>query len=189
MLNASIDASKRKRFRANDTNARRLPTSERIRSDLFHKLGISNTIQADAHSQRTRSNRSLLGDVLIYREPLKYVNQEAPIMKHSDSWLSFFQVSSTSPNTVVSEPDTKKLSFNTEVAVIPIPTRHDYSDRVKERLWIAVDELELAAYRNAVEFTAEGWDWRTVLEDEAFYRCSETGEKIHPVHMEPEDEE
>ena len=57
-----------------------------------------------------------------------------------------------------------------------------YSDRVRERLWSNRVELHENAQRNAVEFASEGWDWKTVTEDEGMYRCAVSGELIHPVH-------
>ena len=37
--------------------------------------------------------------------------------------------------------------------------------------------------RNVVEFQAEGWDWRTVVEDEDMYIDVRTGQKLHPCHV------
>uniref|UniRef100_A0A7S4IH93 Uncharacterized protein n=1 Tax=Odontella aurita TaxID=265563 RepID=A0A7S4IH93_9STRA len=76
----------------------------------------------------------------------------------------------------------RKLTFFDDVRVVPIPMRTEYSDRVRERLWSNRMELHENAQRNAVEFASEGWDWRTVTEDEGMYRCAVSGELIHPVH-------
>merc|ERR1719223_1398489 len=35
---------------------------------------------------------------------------------------------------------------------------------------------------NAVEFAAEGWDWRSVTEDDGMFVCTVSGELVHPVH-------
>lgn len=62
-------------------------------------------------------------------------------------WHSLFP----SPTTVVEEHvkreprRSRRLSFDADVAVVPIPTRHEYSNRVKDRLWINADELEIGA--------------------------------------------
>jgi len=76
------------------------------------------------------------------------------------------------------------IKFNEDVTVIPIPKRDEYSDRIRDRLWCNVQELNTNAQRNTIEFAAEGWDWRTTIEDDGMYVCTESGEKIHPVHVE-----
>lgn len=84
-----------------------------------------------------------------------------------------------------SKKKTKKkgVSLNKSVSVIPIPSRHEYSSRVRERLWSSSTELSANAARNSVEFAAEGWDWRAVLEDEKMLLHKASGELIHPIHI------
>lgn len=81
------------------------------------------------------------------------------------------------------------VSFNDQVTVIPIPKRDEYSKRIRDRLWANAQELQSQVARNAVEFAAEGWDWKQALDDEAMYVCALTGEKVHPVHCEPHDDD
>eukprot|EP00561_Arcocellulus_cornucervis_P004445 CAMPEP_0185826506 /NCGR_PEP_ID=MMETSP1322-20130828/31582_1 /TAXON_ID=265543 /ORGANISM="Minutocellus polymorphus, Strain RCC2270" /LENGTH=556 /DNA_ID=CAMNT_0028524235 /DNA_START=60 /DNA_END=1730 /DNA_ORIENTATION=- len=76
----------------------------------------------------------------------------------------------------------KRITFREQVRVTPIPMRSEYSHRIRDRLWTNRIELHENAQRNALEFSSEGWDWRTVTEDEGMYRCSVSGELIHPVH-------
>lgn len=76
-----------------------------------------------------------------------------------------------------------KIAFQEDVEVVPIPTRYEYSDRIKSRIWSNRHELQENAERNAVEFAAEGWDWQQVKSDEEMYICSATGELVHPVHL------
>merc|ERR1711862_913269 len=75
------------------------------------------------------------------------------------------------------------VSFVDTVKVLPIPKRDEYSDRVAKRMGSSAVEIQEMAMRNSVEFAAEGWDWRTVTEDEQMYVCTETGELVHPVHF------
>lgn len=75
-----------------------------------------------------------------------------------------------------------KITFNDDVSVAHIPMRSEYSDRVRSRLWSNRYEIHENATRNAIEFQAEGWDWRSVTEDEGMFVCTSSGELIHPVH-------
>jgi len=74
-----------------------------------------------------------------------------------------------------------RICFQDQVEVMPIPTRHEYSNRIKSRIWSNRYELQENAERNAVEFASEGWNWRNVTEDEGMYICSVSGELVHPT--------
>ena len=50
----------------------------------------------------------------------------------------------------------RKVNLNSDVCVIPIPMRTEYSDRIKERIWTSANELYQNTVRNTVEFAAEG---------------------------------
>eukprot|EP00980_Cylindrotheca_fusiformis_P011880 scaffold2830_cov131-Cylindrotheca_fusiformis.AAC.1 len=76
----------------------------------------------------------------------------------------------------------KRLSFDEEVKIFPIPTRHEYSRRVRAKLWSSAEEIEQNAARNTLEFAFEGWNWKSVLEDDRMYVCLATSELIHPCH-------
>ncbi len=60
----------------------------------------------------------------------------------------------------------RRVSLNGNVAVIPIAQRTEYSSLVRERIWSSASELYQNAARNALEFAAEGFDWRNVADDE-----------------------
>lgn len=77
----------------------------------------------------------------------------------------------------------RKVSLRNDVAVLPIPKREEYSDRIKERLWSSASELYLNAARNSIEFAAEGFNWRNATEDENMIVCDSSGELIHPIHL------
>jgi len=77
----------------------------------------------------------------------------------------------------------RRVCLDDNVSVIPIPMRTEYSDRVKGKMWSSAAELSHNASRNYIEFAAEGWNWRTVTEDEYMWKCAESGELIHPIHL------
>ena len=75
------------------------------------------------------------------------------------------------------------VQFNEQVSVMSIPSRYQYSNRIKKCLWSNVQELTEMAERNVIEFSAEGWDWKNVVMDEDMYVDSLTGNLIHPCHL------
>jgi len=141
-------------------------------------------------------------NVVISSEKLKYNKQDdealslssSPSLKHrrwgnSNSLFQQHKASEDNNATMNEENDLQSqkkkdgVSFVDTVKVLPIPKRDEYSDRVARRIWSSAVEIQEMAMRNSVEFAAEGWDWRTVTEDDQMYVCSDTGELVHPVHF------
>ena len=77
-----------------------------------------------------------------------------------------------------------RIQFNSNVTVVPIPSRHQYSNRIKRFLWSDSREIRENAERNIREYEFEGWDWHMVLEDEEMFLDSQTGELVHPCWFE-----
>jgi hypothetical protein len=168
---------------------RRIPSADG-RSLL---LGQGGGVDAPA-GKTPPPNRSLLSNVRM-KEELKYdsdedaeLNNSAPEQTNSN-YSRFFgkqQPSQTSeqPKNFAHIPRRRRLIISTEVEVVPIPMRSEYSNRIKERMYSNRVELSENAQRNVVEFEAEGWDASTVLDDEnQFYKCPLTGELIHPGEL------
>ena len=76
------------------------------------------------------------------------------------------------------------ISFDATVTVKSIPTRNAYSDRIRCHLWASPEEMHRNAQRNAVEFASEHCDWHLAVEDADMFVNIQTGEKVHPVHIE-----
>ena len=164
----------------------------RIRANFLNRLGIDEKKGEIQPVHYIPSRGSLLGKVQVTKEPLKFEEEQEP---PKSPWAHFFGGQSSEESTISSSPLSSvcsgpedrrevRITFNTEVKVVPIPMRDEYSKRVKDRLWTNAEELQLNAQRNALEFAAEGWDWRTAMEDEYMYRDAVSGELIHPVHCE-----
>ena len=164
-----------------------MTAAQHRRVRILRGMGVGYTVfksPPDGSAQRTP-----LGGVQPTKEPLKWrdngsggsggtKNKKKSLHKKSNSTGALMSdvMSDTNPNnTKSSSTTTKTIMFCDEVDVMPIPTRHEYSNRIKSRIWSNRHELQENAERNAVEFAAEGWNWRTVTEDEGMYICSLSG--------------
>jgi len=137
---------------------------------------------------RIHHTRDLLQNVPRYTTQLRYNRQDE--RKHMERRKQRSAAASANTNSSSSESSPEKskpkrcITFDESVNVVPIPMRHEYSDRIRSRLWSNTVELYENAARNHVEFAAESFDWRNACDDEQMYICSTTGEKIHPIHYE-----
>lgn len=76
------------------------------------------------------------------------------------------------------------VRFNTVVSGVKIPSRNQYSRRIKQSLWRDRYELSEMVERNTAEFHAENYDWNQVVLDEEMYVDTSSGERVHPCHVE-----
>ncbi|GKY96797.1 hypothetical protein MPSEU_000638900 [Mayamaea pseudoterrestris] len=161
-----------------------------IRSRLLNKLGIYDPMNQTSGAQpltaaQNRRLRILRGmgvgytlrpsppDGSAIRPPL------GNVVPYTD------KLNNAEPPSSLSEEgkNNRRIVFNEEVEVVPIPTRHEYSDRIKSLIWSNRHELQENAERNALEYASEGWTWKGVTEDEGMYICSVSGELVHPIHL------
>mmetsp|Transcript_9334 Transcript_9334/g.13604 ORF Transcript_9334/g.13604 Transcript_9334/m.13604 type:complete len:261 (+) Transcript_9334:417-1199(+) len=75
------------------------------------------------------------------------------------------------------------VTFQCTQSVIPIPELSEYSEGERMRVWGDPDEVYSNKERNKIEFAAEGWNWRNVIEEDEMIMNPKTGDKIHPVHL------
>jgi hypothetical protein len=161
----------------------RAKDSQEIRSRLLNRLGIYDSVPGStsqpmtaAQNRRVRILRGMGVGYTMFKSPpdgsaaRSSLNGVVPSKEPLKTGLS----------TTVQQKATR-INFVDEVEVVAIPTRHEYSDRIKSRIWSNRHELQENAERNAVEFASEGWNWRNVTEDEGMYICSASGELVHPA--------
>jgi hypothetical protein len=79
-------------------------------------------------------------------------------------------------------PRRNGIRFDNQVIVRRIPSRFQYPEAIKKSIWTPMKKIRENAHRNSIEFAADGWDWRTALEDDDMY-VAPNGERIHPVHV------
>lgn len=165
-------------------------SKDQVRSRLLNNLGIFNgpgsvdSAPNPAIARKINILRAMgLGGVIPPRPSQKVSTSSTVEKRETRPKIAF--------SNITSEPlksgddgniERRKICFNDSVSVVPIPMRTEYSDRVRSRLWSNRYEIHENASRNAIEFAAEGWDWRSVTEDEGMFVCTASGELIHPVH-------
>jgi len=181
----------------------RLSQECRIRRRLFHSLGIDTKLYirrsirptpiTDYHAIRTKTVSA------PFLQPLRDSTGSpgtTPTLftNFTPSKTSNYNNNGASDNleqrerrSTVKERRRRNVRFDNNVLVVPIPSRHMYSNRIKNTLWRNGTELRKIADKNRHEFSTEGWDWNNVLEDEDMYVDIATGEKVHPCWVECED--
>ena len=120
------------------------------------------------------SDRSLSFNRSKSFDTLDTTSTTAPIRKFSSS-----------DELSVSSHQVRRVSFDSIVQTTTIPSRHDYSKRIKRRIWSSTLEIHTNGIRNAREFEYDGKNWRTASEEGDFLCCesSEQLHLVHPVHL------
>lgn len=79
--------------------------------------------------------------------------------------------------------DRKQVSFSSTAPMVhTVPSHRQYSKHRRSMLWISPEEQQQSYARNVMEYQAENWDYRQVIEEEQFVLTSE-GYLVHPVHV------
>eukprot|EP00535_Pseudo-nitzschia_heimii_P009672 CAMPEP_0197190912 /NCGR_PEP_ID=MMETSP1423-20130617/22472_1 /TAXON_ID=476441 /ORGANISM="Pseudo-nitzschia heimii, Strain UNC1101" /LENGTH=250 /DNA_ID=CAMNT_0042643395 /DNA_START=108 /DNA_END=860 /DNA_ORIENTATION=- len=82
-----------------------------------------------------------------------------------------------------SSRSTNNVRFHSKVLVMRIPSRRQYPESMRRHMWCSLSEIARSAHRNTIEFSSEGWNWRSAVEEESMYIHPKTGQRIHPVHV------
>mmetsp|Transcript_45473 Transcript_45473/g.68615 ORF Transcript_45473/g.68615 Transcript_45473/m.68615 type:complete len:249 (+) Transcript_45473:171-917(+) len=75
------------------------------------------------------------------------------------------------------------VKFHSEVTVCSIPSADDYPCDVWSDLWLTEEDIIRSIKRNKKEFDYDFWDWKNATEEEDMVFCPQTGELMHPVHI------
>jgi len=133
-------------------------TSTVASSSSMGTTSVSPSIPACVHHQADSKYLSLLDYSTEHGESL-HVREEMPL---------------SSPN--------KTIRFAPQVDVVSIPSHREYPKRIRRKLWATFQDIQINGERNVLEFEADGRDWRTATEEDAF--CLLDGELYHPATYE-----
>lgn len=139
--------------------AKKIPKHVRCHSDIPSRSALYNTVAFET---------SLNDESMIRGQKHK---------RSSRQRRSSFSDKDTSDNT-------SSVRFNTVVSGVKIPSRNQYSRRIKRTLWRDRYELSEMVERNTTEFHAENYDWEQVVLDDDMYVDATSGERVHPCHVE-----
>ncbi len=179
-------------------NSPRLSQESRIRRRLLHKLGIEpkQSIQKRVRPKQVKELHSINYFKTVsapFLQPLQdSIGVSPPTSTVSSSFFSsvspiksLMSEEKSNPSRIsVEHSKISSVRFDDDVLVVPVPSRHAYSDRIKKTIWRDAGELREIVNRNRYEYTFEGWDSSKVLEDDDMYVDIATGEKVHPCWVE-----
>jgi hypothetical protein len=132
--------------------------------------------QASRHTRRwSDMPMSALRNSIVFETQLK--DHEA------DRHKSSFFKSTNNHNKRGHRKTQSMVRFSTVVSCVQIPSRSQYSKRIKQTLWRDREELSEMVERNTEEFRAENYDWKNAVLDEDMFLNADNGELVHPCHV------
>jgi hypothetical protein len=163
------------------TDRRSYPNSSSLhshRADLrtIHPSLVRNGSKS-AEAMLTRTSK--LEERSTSSSPTECKNNDDSSRSHQDNTSSF----SSSHNSSNDDNLDRRVQFNETVNVLSIPSRHQFSNRIKKVYWSSKEEICENVERNVLEFTYEDWDYNNVVLEDEMYIDTATGELVHPVHL------
>mmetsp|Transcript_7788 Transcript_7788/g.19064 ORF Transcript_7788/g.19064 Transcript_7788/m.19064 type:complete len:174 (+) Transcript_7788:156-677(+) len=155
---------------------------EVIRSRLLHSLGIHRTNQSSIG--RDKPHTAISSVPTLRQSDVKLLGEESPIQRKLNDSKEHQGYKRWMPS---SEDRKGHVRFNSIVTEKQIASHKKYSDRIKRQLWGSPEEIQENAYRNQIEYQAEGMNWKSVLENDEMYVDAKTGELIHPFWVESDE--
>ena len=144
-----------------------------IRSRFLNRLGFTTQPKPEilhgAHKQRSQ-----VSSVILRGKEFTFQNLKGD---HGQEWKN------DNRSNIATTPSRRRplaVSFDEAVKVHSIPKHTEYSDRIRDQLWVKASVQQKNMARNCIEFAAEGWNWEHV-EEEMIVLAN--GEKVHPIHL------
>ncbi|VEU37367.1 unnamed protein product [Pseudo-nitzschia multistriata] len=167
-------------------NCPKVSQGEAIRSRLIRSLGIQTSKPAPSISLKHKD--IIREQNLVALRHQRPANIDANVLSNAASIRRYLNDSEEhGVRTPLSTGQKRRVRFNNVVTEKQIASHKKYSARIKRTLWSDSEEIQENAFRNQLEFQAEGMNWESVLENDEMYLDTNTGELIHPFWVESKD--
>jgi hypothetical protein len=134
--------------------------------------GVAMEIEMDMNDRRPLSNETKTdGESAFFTEQLKTDDE----MQQQQKQKQALTVSGRR----------RRIEFSETVRVVLIPSHKEYAEDEKEAIWGSKKAIAAMASNNFIEFAAEGWDWRNVIDDEEMVVIEGEPVPLHPIHSNP----
>ena len=140
-----------------------------IRAHFLNSLGI-------VRAQASPTTVVLEGDASIDATNHTKDQQQQPTQHENLKYNAAVEAQHTTKDTSHSS----HVSFCDTVEIRAIPSHRDYDAPTRCDLWNSVSAVAEIVRRNTLEYTAEGWSFAGVLEEDAFVPLP-SGELLHPA--------
>ena len=149
-------------------------SADQIRSRFLNRLGFTQS-EPQIGARNQRSSLVVSSGILRGKE---FTVQDLK-GDHGRQWKN----DNSSSSNLTATPSRRRpcsVSFDTVVKVHSIPKHTEYSDRIRDQLWVKASVQQKNMARNCIEYAAEGWNWQDVEEEMIVFA---NGDKVHPVHL------
>ena len=157
------------------------------RSRLLHSLGFEKHNPMQEQLRRKQTSSLLRRQHWTLQQPNILRRQSLNDTRKNSTWGNMLFWTGTKRRRSSMRIRNQIVQFKNDVTVQDIPSHTQYSTRIKRQLWNDTKTIHDNANRNQQEYEAEGWNWNSVIEDDDMYLDIRTGELIHPIWVENDD--